>query len=185
MDFDESNWEPHHIHDYHPHRIHGERNPRFDTVSRQLLDTKNPEERGYRAAVIRFSRDVADKLRELLRGGPCVCVVVPSSTAGRHSDGLAAILRNVADMVPNVTLEIDVLRRHTTIPKLATGGSREIAVHVNSIEISEPGRIAGRRILLLDDICTSCNSMEACRQLLLDAGAEEVIGLAIGRTTHA
>ena len=37
-----------------------------------------------------------------------------------------------------------------------------------------PERIRGRRILLIDDICTTGATLGECRRILLDAGAEDV-----------
>jgi predicted amidophosphoribosyltransferase len=185
FDFEDFLWEPQHIHDYHPHKIHGERNPRFDAVSGQLLDLKNKAHPNYTAAVTRFSSDVRSFLAQRLDGaGPFVCLVVPSSTAGRHSDGLCAILERVAKQDNRLKLQATCLRRHTTIPKLSRGGAREVEVHLNSIDIPLPALVSGKAVLLLDDISTSGNSMVACRQLLLQAGATTVMALAIGKTTH-
>ena len=76
------------------------------------------------------------------------------------------------------------LVRHTTIAKKATGGDRSIEVDLNSIEVRHPELIQGRRVLLIDDVKTSGNSLLACRMLLMEAGAAEVVMVAMGRTTH-
>jgi len=77
------------------------------------------------------------------------------------------------------------LVRFRKIPKLATGGSRSVARHMRSIRVEHPEIIQGREVLLLDDVTTSGNSLVACRQLLLDAGAARVKYMALGRTTHS
>jgi predicted amidophosphoribosyltransferase len=38
--------------------------------------------------------------------------------------------------------------------------------------------------MILDDVMTTGNSLVACRQLLLDAGADEVICAAMSQTTY-
>jgi predicted amidophosphoribosyltransferase len=42
----------------------------------------------------------------------------------------------------------------------------------------------GREVLLLDDVTTSGSSLEACKRLLLDAGAAAVKCAALGRTAE-
>jgi predicted amidophosphoribosyltransferase len=74
------------------------------------------------------------------------------------------------------------LIRHTTINKLATGGDRSIEVHLNSIKVQNPNLIKDKRILLIDDVTTTHNSLFACKQLLLEAGAAQVYCLALGQT---
>jgi predicted amidophosphoribosyltransferase len=55
---------------------------------------------------------------------------------------------------------------------------------LDSIKVVKPDLIKGRRVLLLDDVKTSGNSLIACKELLLKAGAKEVVMVALGRTTH-
>jgi ComF family protein len=42
-------------------------------------------------------------------------------------------------------------------------------------------KISGRRVLLVDDVATSSATMNACAGALLEAGAQDVIGLTIAR----
>lgn len=56
---------------------------------------------------------------------------------------------------------------------------------MNSIRVEHAELIQGREVLLLDDVTTSGNSLVACRQLLLEAGAARVKYMALGRTTHS
>ncbi len=76
------------------------------------------------------------------------------------------------------------LVRHKSIAKKATGGDRSIEVDLNSIRVEDADCIKGKRVLLLDDVTTSGNSLLACRRLLLQAGAADVKMVALGRTTH-
>lgn len=47
--------------------------------------------------------------------------------------------------------------------------------------IEDPGAIAGKRCLLVDDVITSGHTMDACARVLKDAGATSVWGFAIAR----
>ena len=44
-----------------------------------------------------------------------------------------------------------------------------------------PGAAAGRRLLIIDDVCTSTASLEACARVLQQAGAECVYGYVFAR----
>lgn len=75
------------------------------------------------------------------------------------------------------------LIRHTFIEKLATGGSRQLAIHMNSMGVEHADVIEGRNVLLIDDVMTSGNSLLAGRIKLLAAGAASVALLALARTS--
>lgn len=59
----------------------------------------------------------------------------------------------------------------------------DIHRHLNTIKIVDSPSIRSRVVLLLDDIVTTGTSFMACRKLLLDAGASDVLCLALGVTT--
>ena len=44
------------------------------------------------------------------------------------------------------------------------------------------GRIQGRRVLLVDDICTTGSTLAECARTLRDAGAAEVVCAAVALT---
>lgn len=49
----------------------------------------------------------------------------------------------------------------------------------NSVFISDPGLVAKRNVLVIDDLITTGATMQECRRALLIAGAGEVRGLAV------
>ena len=54
-------------------------------------------------------------------------------------------------------------------------------LHRDTIRVEDAGRVAGRDVLLLDDIARSGASLRSCRQVLLEAGAATVQAVAVGR----
>lgn len=76
----------------------------------------------------------------------------------------------------------DLLRRVRATPSLGqlSAAERE-AVLAGAIVVRRPGRAAGRRVLLVDDVMTSGATADACARALLEAGAAAVDVLAAAR----
>lgn len=122
-----------------------------------------------------------DKINPKLNQNITICIV-PSSDSEKTNSGI----RKLADkLISNNRLDAcHCLKRVSTIDKLAHGGSRDIQIHLDSISVIDNHLIDGKDILLLDDIFTTRNSFLACESLLLQAGANRVVCLALGKTTH-
>lgn len=107
--------------------------------------------------------------------------VIPSHKRGYGISGV----RTLAEMlVENYDL-IDatkVLFRKKEIKKLAHGGSRDVSVHLNSIELVSSEIIKDKHVLLLDDVMTTQNSLDACRQILSGANPEVIMAFAMVKT---
>jgi ComF family protein len=56
---------------------------------------------------------------------------------------------------------------------------------LGAFKVADPGRVAGKRILLLDDVLTTGATAEACARALKRAGAERVHVLALARVVKA
>jgi predicted amidophosphoribosyltransferase len=50
------------------------------------------------------------------------------------------------------------------------------------MSVSDPSRVKGATVVVLDDTVTTGNSLLAARQLLSEAGADRVAAVALGRT---
>ena len=50
-----------------------------------------------------------------------------------------------------------------------------------AFKVSRPGDVFGRRIVLIDDVCTTGFSLEACAEALKDRGAVDVCAYAFAR----
>jgi ComF family protein len=76
----------------------------------------------------------------------------------------------------------DLLRRTRPTPALGERGAAERAALLDgAFRVARPDRIAGRRVLLVDDVMTSGATAEACARALLAAGAAGVDVLAAAR----
>lgn len=73
------------------------------------------------------------------------------------------------------------LVRHTTIRRITFGGPSTRALHRRTIRVENPHLVAGKPVLLLDDIAKSGASLSACREMLYEAGAAVVQAMALGR----
>ena len=84
-----------------------------------------------------------------------------------------------------------VINSPIQLQRLRSAGVKTILVDLNipGLELNSNNHcsdevIAGQHVLLLDDVCTTGNSLGACRQLLLDAGAAEVYCLVLAKTAN-
>ncbi|MBM3588613.1 MAG: ComF family protein [Alphaproteobacteria bacterium] len=76
----------------------------------------------------------------------------------------------------------DLLRRSRATLPLGDKGAAECAALVaDAFSVARPARVAGKRVLLVDDVITSGATAEACARALLAAGAARVEVLAAAR----
>lgn len=177
---------------YHPYWTYdddGDRiqNPAFNDDGRMLLNLKNAADPKHSQAVAQATALVQGALARLpsrVWSAQVHVVVVPSSKQKQWSKGLCAIAARICSGHGALVDNSEALVRVKNIEKLATGGDRGVHVHYQSIEISPAAqqRLRGKTVLLLDDITTTGNSLQACALLLKQAGAAEIFPLAIGRT---
>jgi predicted amidophosphoribosyltransferase len=56
---------------------------------------------------------------------------------------------------------------------------------LGAFKVPDPAKVAGKRILLLDDVVTTAATVEACSRALKRAGASHVNVLALARVVKA
>ncbi|WP_342329896.1 phosphoribosyltransferase [Pedobacter sp. FW305-3-2-15-E-R2A2] len=150
------------------------RNPDFDTHSSNILNLKN----NHPSAINYFY----SRLNPIISQDGITLCYVPSSDPANNSSGI----RKLCQLLTQTKNRIDgtgCIVRINKIPKLANGGDRSVSVHLNSLTIQDPHLIQGKMILLLDDVTTTNNSLIACKQLLMKAGAGKVYCFALGQTS--
>jgi hypothetical protein len=152
------------------HKDQGGDGASYPEHSGRILDVKSGQEAGLKY----FADFMVPRIRT-----PGVVAIVPSSDPAKRGPGLVKLAKRLAALTP-LSDATSALVRHTKIPKLASGGNRDIQMHLDSIAVNSQ-LVVGDRVFLLDDVLSTGNSMLACRQLLEDAGASEVICMALGR----
>ena len=165
------------LHNYYPKRFIEHKG-----ISEIILDYK----RGYETAINRFNIEMATCLIGEVQGQltmlkDWVICVMPSHDCGWSWSltSSAKALSDNFDMIDGSKL----LVRHTYHEKSSAGGTRTIDSHLLTMRLAENKDIKGRKIIVIDDVTTTGNSLLACRKLLLKAGAERVCLVAIGKTT--
>lgn len=158
---------------YRPYRSYGVINPDFDGYSSMVLNLKNIHD----SAIQYFY----NRLNPIIFGQDLVICYVPSSDPAKTNTGIRRLATRLAAQNGR-TNATECLVRTKKIDKLATGGNRDIQVHLDSIKVDRAELIKNKTVLLLDDVTTSHNSLLAGKQLLLAAGAKNVYCLALAQT---
>ncbi|MDE2230077.1 MAG: ComF family protein [Alphaproteobacteria bacterium] len=158
---------------------------RYDEASRSLvLAFKHGDKLQLAPALGLFMRRAG---AELL--GTCdVVVPVPLHWtrlfARRYNQ--AAVLAHALAAGGGPPVEADLLQRRRRTPSQGRSGRAERRRNVRGAFALKSGRsVAGRRVLLVDDVLTTGATVTACARVLLDSGASAVDVLTLTRTVRA
>ncbi|WP_444884989.1 ComF family protein [Microbulbifer sp. PSTR4-B] len=162
--------------EYHPYR--GGNNPKHIGASVQLLNFKN----GDLKAITFFTDHVEAKLKTTLPAGTGFSIAtVPSSTAAKAHKGFGSMIRLLKGRFPEIRNSGNLLQRISSIPSLHKGGNRAPSVHQKSL-VAADSIVSGEKVVLLDDVTTTGNSLQVAEKLLQQAGANVVLTLALCKT---
>lgn len=162
---------------YQPY--HGGQNPDFDKSSGMLLDFK----KGELKAVNYWYPQVAKMIRSLAGNTPFSIATVPSSTKGKKHPGFTELVSRLSREFSILNENKNLIGRTESIDKLASGGNRDIGVHLRTLEVPTSAK-EYRPVVLLDDVTTSGNSMKAAISKLEDAGYTVIAAIALGKTAE-
>lgn len=171
---------------YRPYRIQGVRNPKFDKYSGFILDIKEKNATQKRqAAVTHFADLIVAHLKGLPAQGQAEILVVPSSTKGQWSPGLELVAQTVAKKDKRFSFVARALIRTRNIDKLASGGDRSLAVHLDSLEY-DWDLASPMPKFLIDDVTTSGNSFAGCMTVIQSHFRQpvQITPLVLGKTSH-
>lgn len=124
---------------------------------------------------------------ELITAVPCFT----GPAARRSWDPVGGILAELGQLAPlGWRVEPGVVVKRAETPQLSRSGrSVRVAQAGRSLRaalsVPDPGRVAGQRVLVLDDVLTEGSTMREVASALRRAGATEVAGLVVARTPWA
>ena len=91
------------------------------------------------------------------------------------------LLAQAVGRATGLAVEPRALTRVTSVPSQVSLRAEERRANVAEAFRARPESVAGRRILVIDDVCTTGATLEACALALKEAGAVSVWGLALAR----
>lgn len=124
------------------------------------------------------------QLDKILNPGILIAVA-PSCEAGNRNPALLELVKRLAESGREDATSSLLRHQSITSSRLLRQNAYQgntIDEHLSSIQVTEPSKITGKVILLLDDVVTTGATFMACGKLLLDVGVAEVICLALGKT---
>jgi ComF family protein len=156
---------------------------RYDAASREVILPLKHADRTELAPAL--GRLMAAAGRELLDGADLL-VPVPLHywrlVARRYNQ--AVLLARAVGRIARVPVVPDLLRRVRATPSLgALGAAERAAMLAGTVAVAarQRGRLAGARVVLIDDVLTSGATANECTRALLAAGAAAVDVLAAAR----
>jgi ComF family protein len=148
-----------------------------DVVSQALLRYKH-------GGRLDLARPLGRLLAPFLRGGADAILPVPLHPRRLRTRGFNQALELVraCDRRRRAPLWVDVLRRRRDTPSLghlSAQARRDLVM--DAFVVPDPRRVAGRQLLLVDDVMTTGATLTACAAALRQAGAAQVHVLALAR----
>jgi len=108
---------------------------------------------------------------------------VPSSNVGEKSG-----IHFLCDMISNKNHKVlnanECIVRTKQIQKSHLSGIRSKETHLESIEIKNSEKLKGKKILLVDDVATSCSTLMACVEKIKVINPLKIETLVLGRTGY-
>jgi ComF family protein len=114
-----------------------------------------------------------------------IIMPVPLHPARQRQRGYNQAALLARELSGPLALRVDdraVQRQRDTRPQMGLTAVQR-RTNVAGAFAGRPGALAGRRVLLIDDVCTTGSTLEACAQAAQQAGAERVWALVLARAT--
>lgn len=131
------------------------------------------------------SRHLGDLLAPLLPPGASVDAVVPiplhpTRLRDRGFNQATLLAERLAASVGHIEV-VEIARHGSTTPQVGLIAAHRRANVAGAFVVPTPARLAGRHVVLVDDVITTTATMAACARALADAGAATVRCLSVAR----
>ncbi|WP_353932964.1 phosphoribosyltransferase family protein [Okeanomitos corallinicola TIOX110] len=146
-----------------------EDNEHFNEYSHTILELKNRKH-----YAINF---FLQKFKLFLNNEKIAIATVPPHTSADPSSGIRDLAKQLIKLYPSFSDAVFCLERFKDSHR-----NRTIDNHLSTIKVNKSSAIKDKKVILLDDVLTTGSSIEACKKLLLDAGAKEVKVIVLGKT---
>lgn len=151
-------------------------------ISERILAFKNGDDDAVRQFAAEMKEAMDDKYSGYTdRLSNTIVCVMPSHEAGQYSKGLTRLAAYLAFTYGMIDGE-HLIKRKITHEKIASGGDRSVQKQIETLEISTDYAIAGKDIIILDDVTTTGNSIEAVRRLLYKYNVGKIYAQTLGKT---
>ncbi|MBI9109861.1 ComF family protein [Maridesulfovibrio ferrireducens] len=147
-----------------------------------ILDWKFNNNFGYSALLSQFATGVAESIPESSR--PDIIIPVPLHPSRLRKRGFnqsRIIGRSAASVLGAKISDRALVRNRKTTPQSTL--SKEMRTeNIKNAFTANPATVAGKKILLIDDVYTTGSTVQECASTLYDAGAERVEVLVLAKT---
>lgn len=109
------------------------------------------------------------------------CIVAVPSSDMNHTNAITKVAKSIAINNPKITDATHALKKAYSTESFCKSGKRNTSDLINSMSIDH-SLIAGKHILVVDDITTTGKTFAAIEQLMFDAGALSVLCVSLGKT---
>ncbi len=106
----------------------------------------------------------------------------PERRRGRGYNQAGLLAHSLANHIGIPFYDRVLIRKRSTAPQTGLTDSRRSANVRNAFDCADPGRVAGRRILLIDDVMTTGATVASASGTLVKGGALCVSVLTLART---
>ncbi len=131
-----------------------------------------------------YGKILADCIRDTLADRYDIITWTPVSSRRKKDRGYdQAMLLACAAALELDDVAVETLKKHTDVPaQSATGSYEKRKANISGVYcVPDPELIAGKRVLVIDDIVTTGATLSECARTLLTAGAEDVVCAALAR----